>query len=55
MRPGNHEGVVSRKILPTADYLALETTGGRSCGDSLPESTVQFLANTKYVFNICGS
>lgn len=33
-QPGNHEGVVSRKIVPTADYLALDNTGGKSGGDS---------------------
>lgn len=53
MQPGNHEGVVSRKIVPTADYLALETTGGRSCGDSFPKSTPRNLLIIRYVSNIC--
>lgn len=49
MQPGNPEGVWWRKILPTADYLALKTAGGRSCGNPFPEATVHSAA--KYVFN----
>lgn len=53
MQPGNHEGVVSRKIVPTADYLALENTSGRSCGDSSKKSTPLNLLIIWYVSAIC--
>lgn len=53
MQPGNHKGVVSRKIVPTVDYLALENTGGRSCADSLTKSTPRALLIIRYVSNIC--